>query len=179
MQPVDLGLFVSLETIPDRYGKVVLITGQNCFTDNYLSWPPPQKQQLPKSSPWNHRINSLKEFCKAQTKPALSAHTHTPHRTQSSFFTAEPVSQGNDATWQDSAVLCCSYSGHTMGYLQRAAACLLSIHSQTSFERNRSEQESSRQLLFCKENNPKNQWPLLLSLLIFRWMAHQHCGGLP
>lgn len=95
-----------------------------------------------------------------QSQPSLL--THTPCSTQDSFFTAEPVSQGNDPSWQGCAILCCSYSQCTMVYLQWAAACLLSIHSQTSFECNGREQESSRQLLYCKENNPKNQWPFFL-----------------
>lgn len=141
-----------------RYRKVLLITGQNCFRDNYLSWPPPQEQRFPKSSPWKYpsELISIRLRSSGQLRQSqLSLLTHTPRSTQDSFFTAEPVSQGNDPSWQDSAVLCCSYSRRTMGYLQRAAACLLSIHSQTSFECNGREHESSHQLLYCKENNPK------------------------
>lgn len=118
--------------------------------------PPLQPKKAPLGT---HHINLAKEFCKFQTKPALCSHTHPPFSTQDSFFTAQPVSQGKDPSWQGSAVLCCSYSRHTMVYLQRAAACPLSIHSQTSFECNGREQESSRQPLYCKENNPKSQWP--------------------
>lgn len=132
-----------------------LITGENRFRDSYLSWPPPQKQ-FPKSNPWKHPselITSVWLRSSAhlmQSQLFAQTHAHTTHSTQDSFLTAEPVSQGNESSWQDSAVLCCSYSQHTMGYLQQAAACLLSIHNQTSFEHNRRERESSRHPLHCK-----------------------------
>lgn len=146
---------------------------QNCFRDHYLSWPPPKKQ-FPQCSPKRHpskltiSIWLRRSVSFRQSQLSLLTHTHPPCSTQDSFFTAQPVSQGSDPSWQGSAVLCCSYSGHTMVYLQWAAACLLSAHSQTWFECNGREQESSHSILYCRENKPKNQWPFFPFVLIFR-----------
>jgi len=99
MQPVNFGLFVTLETIPDSYAKVVLMTRQNCFRDNYLSWPPPQKQQFPKPSPWKHPSELIASIQLGSSvrlgQSQLSARTHarTPQHPRLILYSRASISR--------------------------------------------------------------------------------------